>query len=202
MKTTDAVTCSADPPNSKTICRLEAVADTWLEGTSPKGTSNILVVGKHSGYDRKRTIIKFEDIPQCGQVVRANMYVNYLITSGGVPFISRPIEVRRLLKRWEETVATSVKRTTTEDWGVVYVGFDGIDATLQANSVETVHNGREVGGYLEWDVTLAATNWAHGNDNHGVILSASNDLDDGNDLRFRSRENGQLRPYMTVVCQN
>ena len=157
---------------SKTICHLEAVADTWLEGTSPKHASNILIVGKHPGFDFKRTIIKFKDIPQCDQVVRANMYVNYWTTSGGVPFMSRPIEVRRLLKRWEETVATSVRRTTTEDWGVVYVGFDGVDATLQANSVETVHNGREVGGYLEWDVTLAATNWAHVDANHGVILSA------------------------------
>ena len=47
-----------------------------------------------------------------------------------------------------------------------------VDATLQANSVETVHNGREVGGYLEWDVTLTATNWARVDANHGVILSA------------------------------
>ena len=153
--------------------------------------------------------LKFEDIQGCYQVIQASMYVNFwhsFRASEGtvytVPYISRPIVVRQLLRHWEENEATSVQATSTTEWKVKYVGFDGVDAYFQANSIRTVHNGHP-SGYIEWDVTLTADNWRHGDENHGVILSASNELVNGTDLRFYSRENDEnLRPYMTVVCQN
>lgn len=211
MKITDALKCDPDPPNNKTICRLEAVADTWLEGSYQRDGYNFVVVAKHPGYDLKRTIMKFEDFPssQCSQVVRAHMYVSYWYAhkdSGStiyqVPFISRPIQVRQLLRHWDEKEATSIQATSTTEWNVKYVGFDGVDADIGVNDVQTVHNERPR-GFLEWDITLAAENWSHGDANHGVILSASNELAVGRDIRLYSRENEQnLRPYMTVVCQN
>ena len=209
--TTGAYKCEPDPPNNKTICRLEAVADTWLEGTDPHYDNNFLIVAKQPGFDLKRTVIKFEDIQGCYQVIRANIYVHFWYSARPsyetiytVPYISRPIEVRQLLRHWEENEATSVKATSTTEWKVKYVGFDGVDAYSQVNSIRTVHNGRP-SGYIEWDVTSAADNWRHGDENHGVILSASNELVNGTDMRFYSRKNDVLedrRPYMTVVCQN
>ena len=208
--TTGAYKCEPDPPNNKTICRLEAVADTWLEGTDSHGyDNNVLIVAKHPWFDLKRTLIKFEDIQGCYQVIRAHMYVYfwYADRASGetvytVPYVSRPIEVRQLLRQWNENAATSVKATSSTEWNAKYVGFDGVDAYSQVNSIQTVRNGRPH-GYIEWDVTLAADNWRHGDENDGVILSASNELVNGTDLRFYSRENDEnLRPYMTVVCQN
>ena len=56
--TTGAYKCEPDPPNNKTICRLEAVADTFLYGMDSYGAENILIVAKHPWYDLKRTVIR------------------------------------------------------------------------------------------------------------------------------------------------
>ncbi len=203
---THAFTCSPQEGN-KILCRLEATGDVWLEATSNKKNYDFLIVGKHPGYPLKRTLIKFEDIPQkCKKIKSATMNVYYWyahkaswMTNAQVPFISRPIEVRQVLKSWKESEATSSRRFNGASWSQPYLGLDGTDAKSFIDDTQTVSKATSR-GFITWDITTTASNWIAGEQNYGVVMSVSNEDTIGRDIRFYSRERSSNKPYLSVLC--
>ena len=194
---------------SNTVCRLEAIEDVFLEDSGNKNYHTILIVGYHPGYPIKRSLLTFEEIPsaQCAEVQRAEMYVYYWYghkasfqTEQEAPYIPRPLEVRQVLKNWSETEATRFNRLRNIPWSTPYLGLDGTDASSNAEDVQIV-NSTISSGYIVWEITNIARNWLRGEANNGVILSASNENEDGRDIRFYSRERESNPPYMTVECK-
>ncbi len=45
-----------------------------------------------------------------------------------------------------------------------------------------------VNGYMEFDITAAVQNWQSGDPNHGLLIWATNELEEGRDIRFASKE--------------
>ena len=70
--------CPVCPKCGGIIFRLNATADVWLEGNGNKNYYNFLIVGKHPQYAKKRSLIKFQNIPSsCKTVKSAKMYLQY-----------------------------------------------------------------------------------------------------------------------------
>ncbi len=205
---TQAVTCL--PQGNRILCRLEATGDVWLETPSNNyGNYDFLIVGKHPGYPLKRTLIQFEDIPQtCKKIESASMNVYYWyayktswLTDAQAPFISRPIEVRQVLKNWKESEANSGCPFNGASWSRPYLGLDGTDAKSFIDDTQTV--SKETGhGFITWDITTTASNWIAGQQNYGVVISVSNEDTIGRDIRFFSRERLSNKPYLSVLCSD
>ena len=71
--------CSAQDVGAGFLYRLNMVGDVWLE--RPTGNYNryqFLIVAKHVNYPKKRSLLRFEDIPSaCTNVNYAKMYIYY-----------------------------------------------------------------------------------------------------------------------------
>ena len=186
---------------------IEATADVWLENGRNYNYNNFLIVGLIPQYPKKRSLLKFEDIPSsCEQVISAHMYLYYWYahkaswqTEQQAPFIPRPLQVRQVLKSWTENQATRYNRFHSAPWSTSYLGLDDTDAKSYVDDTLTISN-RDSPGYVKWNITYAARNWKNGQNNYGVIISASNENTFGRSIRFRSREYVGRKPYVDVLC--
>ena len=106
------VTCLPTANNGQgDVYHLNAVADVWLEGSFNKNYYSLLLLGAHASYRKKRSLLRFDDIPcACKTINYASMYIYYShsfkaewqnITEA--PFISQMIQAHRVLKSWNET---------------------------------------------------------------------------------------------------
>ena len=60
-----------------TLYRLNATESVWLEGPYATNFSYLLLVGKHASFLKKRSVLRFEDIPSaCMNVNHAAMYLH------------------------------------------------------------------------------------------------------------------------------
>ena len=204
-----AAFASYDFGNGK-LYKLDADKDVWLEGNSNKNSYSMLLVGKHTGYPKKRLIVRFEmsNLPSsCTNILWAKMYLYYFTVSltgqsfSQVPYISRQLQVRRIKQSWTENQATSVVRHTNIHWCGFYLNLNGCDADPFVQDTVTIYTNRPY-GYLEFTVTQAAQLWKNGVANHGLVVSALNENTNGRDHRFYSREhpNPAVRPFMHVLC--
>ena len=196
------------------LWRLEDTQDVWLEGTgNMMNTLDQLLVAKAVDFEKKRFLVQFENIPvQCSRVIRANMHIYFYRsahaswhTPSQAPDIVRPLEVHRVNQDWLENQATSVQRLTSNNWNQPYLALDGTDADQNAQDTVTWFTGQP-SGYMEFDVTGAATSWKQGSPNHGLLVLATNENVDGTDLRFYSRRHIEAtscpatKPFITVLC--
>ena len=83
-------------------------------------------------------------------------------------------------------------------WSKPYLSLDGVDAN--PNTLDTVIFPPTESSWLEMDITEAARNWKNGESNYGVLIYATNDDDDGHDIRFHSREYSTDKPHLFVFC--
>ena len=83
------------------------------------------------------------------------------------------------------------------EWSERYLSLDGIDAN--PNTLDTVIFP-PIKPWLEMDITEAVRNWENGEPNYGVLIYATNDDDDGYDIRFHSREYSTGKPHLLVFC--
>ena len=84
-------------------------------------------------------------------------------------------------------------------WSKCYLSLDGVDAN--PNTLDTViFPATESSWLIEMDITEAARNWKKEEPNYGVLIYATNDNDDGYDIRFRSREYSTDNPHLFVYC--
>ena len=118
------------------------------------------------------------------------------------PGIDRVVEVHRVLIPWDEDEATKTVAQAGESWGTPWLGLDDTDAQ-SAPLTSTLWEIDDY-GWKSFDVTSAAAAWyATPNQNHGLLLRATNEDDTGRDMRFYSREHGDagLRPQLVVVYE-
>ncbi|XP_065906878.1 uncharacterized protein [Dysidea avara] len=192
---------------------LKVVEDVTLErGSTNFNYLKYLIVGLHPNYPKKRSLLKFEDVPsRCGVVKHATMYLYYQYshkasfqTDAQAPFITRTIQAHRVLKSWKETEATSTKRDYTEYWGTQWLGLDDIDAESSSTGGQTtIHYGQQK-GFVGIDVTSAVNEWKAGEDNYGLVIWATNENIPGRDTRFASKSESDptKHPFIEVKCDH
>ena len=190
--------------------KLNVLEDVWLE----KATTNYndwkwLIVGKHPSYPKKRSLLRFENVPRsCKTVNHATMYLYYRYSSkptwmsvAEAPFITRTIQAHRVLKYWKETEATTTKRYKGASWSSTYLGTDGTDADCNPTGETTVYAGMPA-GFVGIEVTSAVKEWKAGKYNYGLLIWATNEDQNGRDVRFfsKSHSDSSKHPYMLVNC--
>ena len=191
--------------------RLEAVQDVLLEREDTKYDRDFLIVGKHPDYPNKRSLIQFQTpIIESGQEIDwAKMYLYYWYahkagwhTVYQTKYISRTLQVHQVKKDWIEGEATSVLRRTGVAWSRQYLALDGSDADERPLDAVTIYTDRPE-GYVEFDVTGAVRNWeADKETNYGLLIWATNEKEEGRDLRFHGRKKEeQYRPFIRVLCK-
>ena len=194
------------------VYKLKVVEDVTLE----KGTANFnyleyLITSFHAGYPKKRSLLRFEDVPSgCKSVNHAMMYIYYVYSHKAsfysvdqAPFITRTIRAHRVLKSWKETQATSTKRNSYSKWHTPWLGLNNIDATRNPVGQTTIYASRP-SGFVEIEVTSAVKAWKSGSPNHGVVIWATNEYREGRDTRFASNadSNSSRHAYIILNCNN
>ena len=191
------------------VYHLKVVEDVWLEGSFNYNNYQWLLVAKHVGYSKKRSLLRFEDIPNdCKTINFAMMYIYYSYSHKAswqsvtaAPFISRTIQAHRVLKRWNETQATRYIRSISDKWDTAYLGLDDTDANDCPTGHTIIHTWRP-SGFVEIEVTSAVQDWKAGKPNYGLLLWATNEDINGRDTRFfsKSYSDSSKHPYMLVNC--
>jgi len=193
-----------------TVYKLNVVEDVWLEGSySNYNNYQWLIVGKHPGYAKKRSLLRFQDIPSgCKTVNHAMMYLYYIYshkaswqTVDQAPFITRTVQAHRVPRSWKETQATSTKRLSGYKWFAQYLGLDDTDANDCPTGQATIYAYRP-SGFVEFEVTSAVKDWKAGKPNYGLLIWATNEDQNGRDTRFYSKSyrDSSKHPYIILNC--
>jgi len=197
------------------VFKLMVKQDVWLENSSNKNNWDFLIVGKHPSWNKKRSLIQFETITEeycpVERLRWAKMYVYFEYAHKAswqsvlaAPYISRPLQVHRVLKFWDEAVATTTLRMTGASWGSPWVGIDNIDAEEipQWPYNVTIYTARPK-SFVEFDVTSAVKNWLAGAPNYGLLMWALDENQDGRDIRFLSieSEDATKHAFVNVMCE-
>ena len=106
-------------------------------------------------------------------------------------------------KDWVETEATSVFRCSGVTWSQPYLALNGRDPDAEERPLDavTIYINRPA-GYVEFDVTDAVRDWADGQPNYGLLLWATNETEEGRDMRFYGRKKEeQFQPFIQVHCK-
>ena len=184
---------------------MKATEDVFLERENNQSHYDFLIVSSHVGYPKKRTLVKFDDIPSsCTTIHWAKMYLYFWYshkasfnTISEAPYIPRPLQVHQVKEPWKESQATREYRLSGVSWSKPYLGLDESDAMEHPVDIVTIFTGRP-SGYIEFDITEAARNWKAGEPNYGVVLLAVNEDVYGRDTRFYSHRHSEHQPFMTV----
>ena len=191
------------------LYRKSATADVLLTNSRSYSFYNFLIVSKHPGYPKKRSLIKFDtSIPSTCNATFAKMYLNFWYAHKAsfqnvqqVPYLSRRLQVHQINKDWSETQATRDNRLSGIRWSAPYLAIDGTDARTHVQDCVTLYTGQP-GGYMEFDVTVAVKNWLAGDPNYGLLIWDVTENIAGRDIRFYSREHSDTskRPFLLVQC--
>ena len=203
-------TCLAQNLGARTLYRLNVVEDVSLERSSRNfNYMEWLIVGRHIQYPKKRSSVRFEDVPSnCTNVNHAMMYLYYhyshkasWYTVSQSPFITHTIQAHRVLKSWKETQATSTSRDSTALWYQPYLGLDDTDANDCPTGQITMYADRP-SGFVEIEVTSVVRDWKAGRPNYGLLLWATNEDQNGRDTRFYSNSysDSSRHPYIKINC--
>jgi len=194
--------------DTDSLYRLNVVEDVWLErSTTNYNSYQWLIVGAHMNCPKKRSLLRFEDVPDACKIINhATMYLYYdyshkpnWLTVIQTPFITRTIQAHRVLKSWKETEATSIIRYSGCLWTNPYLGIDGTDAH-QSPTGETTISCDTSSGFVEISVTSAVKDWKAGEPNNGLLIWATNEDQNGRDIRFFSKSHSESskHPYIVV----
>ena len=194
------------------LYRKYATADTFLESHGSNYNSyDFLIASKHTGFPKKRILIKFDivgDVPSTCNVTFAKMYLNFWYAHKPsfqsvqqAPYLSRRLQAHQINKDWSETQATQENRLSGTPWSAPYLAIDGTDASTYVQDCIPLYTGRPA-GYIEFDVTVAVKNWLSGDPNYGLLIWDVTENIDGRDIRFHSRENSDIykKPFLNVFC--
>jgi hypothetical protein len=148
-----------------------------------------LIIGKSSGTNKKRTVIRFNigSVPSNATVLNTQLKLRYYGTSG-TPWIDRWVQAHQLLVNWDEAQATRDVRLTGVNWTAQYGAINGTDAKATMEST-LLFKINEYPNWKSWDLTSLTQQWVNLTaSNFGVILWATNEDTDGMNLFFRSSE--------------
>jgi len=193
---------------------LKAVEDVSLERSSTNyNYLKYLIVSKLPQFPNKRSLVKFENLPNAcpsSKIKSAKMYLYYLHAHKAswhsitfTPFIPRYMQVHLVKKFWRETQATSSRRYYGANWSSPWLGLDGTDAEAvpQEWNPVTIFPYRPA-GFVEFDITSAVRSWRNGVPNYGVVIRAVNELEAGRSIRFASKayKDSSKHPFVFVLC--
>ena len=197
-----------DTGNGK-LYKLDATQDVFIRDSSNRNNDNYLAVAKHTGLSNNRILVQFDDLPTgCSEIKWAKVYIEYWfsykdssMTVQQVPFIVRTLQVHKIKKEWSETEATRVYRKSNEVWSAPFLALDGTDAASRVEDTVKIFTGRPVQQYIEFDITEASREWKSQGNNYGVLIRATNEIEDGREVRFASREHTTRgKPFVNVLC--
>src|SRR3989344_4730292 len=197
----DSSTCQQK--NNLTSVNLEFISsrDVWLEGTSNHGGNDFFIIGRQSGFPKKRSLIGFDlgCLPEDVILENATLKINYNYCHGSSDGTGPAIDVyvHEVLKAWNENQATQYMRTATEAWSTSYLNL-GVDAKPAA---ETVVNIGTTNGLKFFDLTALTNRWINKeSNNNGVLLWTPDENTGFCDRRFDSREYSDTarRPVLSV----
>jgi len=179
--------------------------DVYLQDATQYGSNTSLVIGKSTGTNKKRTIIKFDvsSISSNATVINAQMKLRYYGVTGS-PWVDRWVQAHQLLVNWNELQATRDVRLTGTNWALQYGAINGTDANATMES-KTLFQVNEFPVWKHWDLTTLTQKWINGmTTNYGVILWATNENTDGMNLWFRSSEysDSNYTPRLEVTWSN
>ena len=194
------------------VYKLEVVEDVVLErGTRQFNYLEHLIVGFLPDYPKKRSLLRFEDVPSgCKSINEAIMYIYYVYshkasfhTVEKTPFITRTIRAHRVLKSWKETEATSTRRDFNNNWDAQWLELNDTDATACPTGQTTVYVYRP-SGFVQIEVTSAVKAWKSGSPNYGVVIWATNENVAGRTTRFASNAHSDpsTHAYIILNCNN
>ncbi|XP_078378718.1 uncharacterized protein LOC144661762 [Oculina patagonica] len=191
------------------VFKLDVVQDVTLERSSTNfNYLQYLIVSKHPGYPNKRSLVQFENLSSncpSSKIKAANMYLYYVYahkassdTITQTPFIARYIQLHLVKKSWDETQATSSRRDSSHLWSTAYLGLDGTDAEeVPEPGTVTIFPYRPK-GFVEFGVTNAVKRWSESLPNHSLVIRATNELDEGRDIRFASNAMSDSSQHASV----
>ena len=197
-----------DNPGSGACVVAQANQDTWLESGATHGSDPLLIVGKHGGFPKKRSLVQFDlgDIPDGATVMSATfeLYYVYAHKASFIPedCIDRVIRVHQMLKPWTEAVASQVAAAPGVDWDTWLVGIDDVEAAIVPED-EQLWPWQDT-GWKSFDITQLAQAWATDPaSNFGVLLMTPSEDTDGCDMRIRSRNAPEVdqHPVLEIVFQ-
>ena len=186
---------------------LNATKDVFLDGDYSRSNYDFLILAKHPGFPKKRSLLQFQDIPSdCTNIISAKMYLWYWYSHKAswqsneeVPHLNHTFKVHQIKKEWSETQATSTYRKSGIAWSQPYLGLDGTDA--YPNSLDSVFfPNPPTNRWIEFDITEAAQNWKAGQPNYGVVIWSTKENENGRDVRFYSRKRSTNKPYLELQC--
>lgn len=194
------------------VYRLDVTQDVTLEtGSRNFNYLPYLIVSKHPGFPNKRSLVQFEDLPKsCPTplISAAKMYLYYEYahkasrsTIEEVPFIPRFLEVHLVKKTWDEALTTSIKRLGGTSWSSPYLALDGTDAAATPQPGKVTIFPIRPKGFVEFDVTDAVKSWRNGVSNNGLLIRATNELDDGRDIRFVSNASPDSSKHAFILVR-
>ena len=201
---TDGITCES--PGAGQCITGACLGDTWLESILGNGSQKMLIVAKHKCYDKKRSVLRFslESVPLDKAVLKVEMRVYYSghheASSCKEAGIDRVIAVHAMLREWNEVTANRLQATQGVFWNEEMVGLDDVDAASQSTD-EQLWELEDV-GWKSFDITSLAKTWLNDpSSNHGVLIRAVNENDNGHDMRIHSREavDTTLRPHLRII---
>jgi RHS repeat-associated protein len=137
-------------------------------------------------------------MPKTAQITSSKIKLYFYGINGSAT--STTINCHRVLKSWDKTAVTWVKRTSSANWTTAGLGLDSTDASA------TVYGSATMTTDYGWkDFVLSpilvqnwvAATWA----NYGVVLWATNEASAGADKYFRSSEysDATYRPRLEIT---
>jgi len=206
--------CGGDPPeaDSEITTKIEASEDTWLETSSNQGNNQYLIIGRHSSWPKKRSLLKFDtsDLEGSQKIISAKMLIYYRYAHSASWInedpIDRVVSVHQVLKPWDENAASETKATATVPWTEPMCGINDVDASSTAEDSQ-LWVALETKQWKSFDLTALVQAWVDNPySNHGVLLRAENEEEQGRDMRMYSKDSNEkddqgaaLRPYLEVI---
>jgi len=155
-----------------------------------------LIIGKHGGYPKKRTLVKFpvSSIPSGAIIEEATLklyyYAKHKPSWVSETFVNREVQAHVVFTNWNEGTA----RVDYPWSGYSTFGLEPdpefppfADYYQEMEDVETFTS--TTGVWKEWDVKRAVENWVSGHwQNNGLVLWATNEDVEGYDVRMYSKE--------------
>jgi len=197
---------------------LATVQDTFVERFGrawDRPSFGTLIVGHVGGFDVKRILIQFENLPSScpvNKIVWARFFMHF-VTSPRVsgrpvaqqPWIDYTFNVHRIKRFWDEATTTPRYRCrscSNRNWYQPRLEL-GRDAVPEPECKKTVIRSSEPRGRLiEFDITGAMKAWASGESNYGVLVKVVREHINARDLRFWDRhQDEKLRPFAQVLCR-
>ena len=102
---------------------------------------------------------------------------------------------------WHNRPGPTTRRNSTAFWYQPYLGLDDTDANDCPTGQTIIYAGRPP-GFVEIEVTSAVKDWKAGKPNHGLLLWATNEDQNGRDTRFlsKSHSDSSKHPYIQINC--